>query len=399
MEWSDQQLRAIDRAVAWGRNPNRPSQIHRLFGYAGAGKTELAKTIASQIGRSIFCAYTGKAASVLRARGCEGATTIHSLIYTPAMPGLTRLKQLEDQYAKAKAEPDTHPTVLDRLKKAMEEERESANRMTFVLNPLSDAGDVDLIVVDECSMVDARVGEDLLSFGTPVLVLGDPAQLPPVRGSGFFINDRPDTMLTEIHRQAADNPIIQMATTVRQGGTLALGNYGTSRVIEKADPEAAMAASQIICGKNATRRSINTRCRSLYRYPRDEPIAGDKIVCLANDHEIGILNGTLWTALDSSRASEKSFDMIIRPEDGGQEIFVEVTDHHFLGREGQLSWWDLDGLKEFDYGYALTCHKSQGSQWSDVMIFDESWVFRADRSRWLYTAITRAQNSVTVVRM
>ena len=69
-------------------------------------------------------------------------------------------------------------------------------------------------------MVDEELGRDLLSFGKPVLVLGDPAQLPPVKGGGFFTEAEPDIMLTEVHRQAADNPIIRMSMVVREGGRL-----------------------------------------------------------------------------------------------------------------------------------------------------------------------------------
>ena len=401
MEWTDQQARAIDRACDWWNNDRFKQQVHRIFGYAGAGKTELAKEIARRIGRTQFGAYTGKAASVLRQRGCDNASTIHSLIYTPVVPGLTALRQLEQQFLDAKAKPDTHPDLLERLRRAIEEERESTNRMAFLLNPLSDVANANLMIIDECSMIDSKVGEDLLSFGTPVLVLGDPAQLPPVRGQGFFTQREPDTMLTEIHRQARDNPIIQMATTVRQGGRLDLGEYGSSRVVmrSKIQPEDAMAASQILCGKNATRRAINLRCRSLLNRPRGEPVAGDRLVCLANDHDVGLLNGTLWELLNAARATDKTYDFVIRSlDDEARELGCEAVDHFILGRDGELNWWEASGLQQFDYGYALTCHKAQGSQWPNVMVFDESWVFKADRNRWLYTALTRAQEAVTVVR-
>ena len=98
----------------------------------------------------------------------------------------------------------------------MEAERKRLAQPAFTLNQFSPVKDAGLVVIDECSMVDDRMGQDLLSFGTKVLVLGDPAQLPPVRGSGFFTDtETPDVMLTEIHRQAKDNPIIAMATKVR----------------------------------------------------------------------------------------------------------------------------------------------------------------------------------------
>src|SRR5262245_45675364 len=109
-----------------------------------------------------------------------------------------------------------------------------------------------LLIIDECSMVDAQLGCDVLSFGVPVLVLGDPAQLPPIYGTGFFTDAPPDAMLTEIQRQALDNPIIRLATTVRQGGCLELGNYGSSRIIpcDAITYAEGATADQILVGRN-----------------------------------------------------------------------------------------------------------------------------------------------------
>ena len=150
MKWSPEQDRALGAVAAWLRAGDR--QVFRLFGYAGTGKTTLARHVAEGVtGATVFAAFTGKAAHVLRSKGCVGAGTIHSLIY------------------RMRGEDEDGPT--------------------FVLNDDSMAGKAGLIVIDECSMVDAEIGRDLLSFGTPVLVLGDPAQLPPIAGGGFFICD------------------------------------------------------------------------------------------------------------------------------------------------------------------------------------------------------------------
>ena len=177
--WSPQQDRALKEIAAWLKS-GRP-QIFRLFGYAGTGKTTLARHIAEGIdGETVFAAYTGKAALVLRNKGCTDARTIHSLIY--------RAQDLDEEVP------------------------------SFVINEQSPANDAALIIIDECSMVDEELGRDLLSFGRPVLVLGDPAQLPPVKGGGFFTEAEPDFMLTEVHRQAADNPIVRMSMIVREGG-------------------------------------------------------------------------------------------------------------------------------------------------------------------------------------
>ncbi|MBX9876144.1 MAG: AAA family ATPase [Beijerinckiaceae bacterium] len=218
MSWSPQQDAALSAVARW-LQAGEP-QLFRLFGYAGTGKTTLARHIAEAVdGEVAFAAFTGKAALVLRNKGCVGAQTIHSLIY--------RSRGVDEESP------------------------------TFVLNRESAAAKAKLIIIDECSMVDEDLGRDLLSFGTPVLVLGDPAQLPPVKGGGFFTEVEPDIMLTEVHRQAADNPIVRMSMTIREGGRLDVGDYGKSRVIRRSevDPQLVMSADQVLVGMNKTRRN------------------------------------------------------------------------------------------------------------------------------------------------
>ncbi len=171
-QWTREQAEAIDGVGRWLKRGE--PQVFRLFGYAGVGKTTLARHVAEAAdGETAFAAFTGKAAMVMRAHGCPGATTIHALIY------------------RASEGADGAPT--------------------FTINEDGPASRASLIVIDECSMVDAELARDLLSFGKPILVLGDPFQLPPVKGGGYFTDAAPDVMLTEIHRQAEDNPIIRLA--------------------------------------------------------------------------------------------------------------------------------------------------------------------------------------------
>src|ERR1051325_10116299 len=218
---------ALKAVAAWlkakpGRNNTPP--VFRLFGYAGTGKTTLAKHIAAGVdGKVLFAAFTGKAASVMRQKGCVGASTIHSLIY---------------RARESREEPPSFDLWHD-----------------------SPAAKARLIVIDECSMVDAELGRDLLSFGAPVLVLGDPAQLPPIQGGGFFTEQPPDAMLTEVHRQAADDPIIHLSMAVREGEWIEPGRYGDSEVVRKAslDPARVLDADQVLLGRNATRRAYNGR--------------------------------------------------------------------------------------------------------------------------------------------
>ena len=180
---SREQEAALRAIGSWLRDPVR--QVFYLAGYAGTGKTTLAQEVATRVrGLTLFAAYTGKAASVLRTKGCPEASMLHSLIYACR-------------------------EVIDY--------RTGRKRLVFEKRPDSPLVDASLLIIDECSVLNAQLGRDVESFRRKILVLGDPEQLPPVEGAGYFTARRPDHMLTEIHRQAADSPIIHYATLVRQG--------------------------------------------------------------------------------------------------------------------------------------------------------------------------------------
>lgn len=414
MDWSPQQDEALSRVAEWIRDPGA-CQVFRLFGYAGVGKTTLARHLAEGVdGQVLFGSYTGKAAYVLRQKGCLGATTIHSMIYHSKDKGRNRLRELEDQLLrlrhelKAECLPDEqlqqvdHDPQVRRLMKLIDEERDSLARPMFTLNPESAVKYAKLVVIDECSMIDVDMGSDLLSFGTKVLVLGDPAQLPPVFGGGFFTEATPDLMLTEVHRQAHDSPVLHLATLVREGGRLTVGDYGSSKVVPRSlrdvTQELVLGSDQLLVGKNATRHSSNKRLRELRGRTSLYPLAGDRLVCLRNDHEKGLLNGSIWLSeMDAEETIGDKLLMTVRPEEGGESKPVEAHIHHFTGREKELFGWLRKEAQEFDFGYALTTHKSQGSQWDSVAIIDESRVFRENRARWLYTALTRAADRVNVL--
>ena len=351
-------------------------QVFRLFGYAGTGKTTLAKRIAEDVdGDVLFAAFTGKAALVLRSRGAKKASTIHSLIYRPRGE-----EEVED-----------------------EETGKTSVAPTFSINRRSPVSEAKLVVVDECSMVDEELGRDLLSFGTPVLVLGDPGQLPPVSGGGFFTDHEPDVMLETIHRQARDNPIIELARLAREGEPLPHGAYGSSRVIRRNEVEQAdvLAADQVLVGTNRTRRRYNQRLRDLKDFQGPLPAAGDKLVALRNDPQKGLLNGSLWTVKSASKPAANHMNLLVSSEDEGLERVsakIKVLRAAFEDPERDIPWQMKRRYDDFDYGYALTVHKSQGSQWDDVYLFDESFAFREHSARWLYTALTRAAQTITVVR-
>ncbi len=352
-------MKAVNAWLADARGP----QVFYLAGYAGTGKTTIAKQLAQDAGDVVFAAFTGKAALVLRGKGCANASTIHALIYKP--------------------------------------DEDDRGITTFKLNRYdSKAKTADLIVIDEVSMVDESLGTDLLSFGTKVLVLGDPAQLPPVGGEGYFTARAPDYMLTEVHRQAAESPVLSLATAVREGRSIEIGSYGTSLVIprEKIGQKMVLSVDQVLTGTNRTRRNTNDKIRKLLgRTGRF--CEGERVVALRNDKDKGLLNGSLWAVDEIELSDASETEMIVKPLDPGMSVnAVQVrTHHHWLeGREKELPWTVQREYQPFDHAYALSVHKAQGSQWDSVLIIDESRVFRDDRAKHLYTAITRAAERVIV---
>ena len=411
MEWSPQQEAALKSVSKWLQSPGR-KQIFRLFGYAGTGKTTLARHLAEGVdGEVRFAAYTGKAASVLKASGVPNAQTLHSLIYHPKGQSVERLAELETEKAEleqmmaqdaAEGLPQDQ-SKADRvfhLSGEIKKEGKNLRRPSFTLNLESPLSYAALLVVDECSMVGEDMAEDILSFGTPVLVLGDPAQLPPIKGTGVFTDAEPDAMLTEIHRQARDNPIIELATLVRSGQKLRPGDYGDSQVIARANQEIALDADQIIVGRNKTRTATNRRMRDLLGHSRSRfPLKGEKLICLRNNKDHGLLNGTIHYAADDSPlpAPDEFVKLILEQGQHNLELFAHTQ--HFDGDPEDIPYRQRLAAQEFTFGYSITCHKSQGSQWDNVMVIDESGAFRQKDvpQKWLYTAITRAAERVTIV--
>ncbi|MCT8992023.1 ATP-dependent RecD-like DNA helicase [Chelativorans sp. SCAU2101] len=375
MKFSPQQDEALKAVSRWLREGR--SQIFRLFGYAGTGKTTLARYFAEHVDGDVqFAAFTGKAAQVLRSKGATNARTIHSLIYRPRGE-----EEVEDE--------TTGRTTMS---------------PTFSLNRQSPVAKAKLVIIDECSMVDEELGRDLMSFGTPILVLGDPGQLPPISGGGFFTEHEPDYLLTEIHRQARDNPIIRLALDVREGREFMYGDYGTAQVISRREvtSETVLKADQVLIGTNRTRRRYNQRLRELKGFTSHLPQAGDKLVCLRNEPSKGLLNGSLWKVMTVSRETVKpGINLLVSPEEDDPDrgvAKIKLLKAAFEDPEADIPWQTKKRYNDFDFGYALTVHKAQGSQWDEVVLFDESFAFRDTRQRWLYTGITRAAERLTIVR-
>jgi exodeoxyribonuclease V len=396
MKLSSQQEKALDAVGRWLRNHRQESPYFMLAGYAGTGKTTIARRLAeSASGLVYYAAYTGKAAHVLRKTGIENVSTIHQLIYTPRDKCDEHLSSLRSRRLRLLDQKPLPQDELNDLDDAIAREITNLRRPEFFLNTASPLMNASLIVIDEYSMVDEQTGRDLLSFGCPVLALGDPGQLPPVQGRRFFARS-PDALLTQIHRQASENPIIQMSMEVREGRSLKPGQYGTSKVVRRGSMSNAAVgrviqeSDQLLVGTNNTRFQFNHQIRKMYGRTTPNPEAGDKLVCLRNNHQEGLLNGQTFTV---ARVSPRGpfLELRLVGEDGERKSCIS---HHF-GPGTPLTPAEAKQANEFDFGYALTVHKAQGSQWDKVAIVDE-WHFK-DRDKWLYTAITRAAESVTIM--
>lgn len=398
--WSPQQSVALDDCATWLKDP-WGAQVFRLFGYAGTGKTTLALHLAEHARFPIFAAFTGKAASVMRSKGCPNATTLHGLLYNVQERDRTRLAELE---LALKALDPAHPD-FDELTADYDTEKDKCKRPWFYVNDESKLLHADLLVVDEVSMVDERIGKDILSFGKKLLVLGDPAQLPPVQGGGYFTAAKPNVLLTEIHRQAADNPILQWATLARKGEAIPYGDLGAARKVQReavSDAFLAKSAGQLLCGMNRTRQDLNARVRAQLGRTTKLPTRGDVLVMLQNDHKLGVLNGEICSAYSDSIHEEGALYCTIKyPPEPGQKAArllhsLRCDPAPFLGQEFAAR---NARMQQIDFGYALTVHKSQGSQWPMVTLYDDSFGKRDPevRRRWLYTAITRAAETLVIV--
>jgi exodeoxyribonuclease-5 len=208
-------------------------------------------------------------------------------------------------------------------------------------------------------------------------------------------------MLTEIHRQARDNPIIGMSMNIRDGKPLQYGDYGDSHIVSSRqcmlEATADIDVDQFIVGRNTTRQYVNRR--EMDHEWSVGPMPGDRLVCLRNNHQKGLLNGEQFTLQRVDKTSNDGFMTLWVKSDDRDECDQVETHQQFFkcakveearARVGKY------GIDEFAYGYALTAHKAQGSQWNHVVVSDESRRFEAPQ-RWLYTAITRAKESVTII--
>jgi exodeoxyribonuclease-5 len=321
-----------------------------LGGYAGTGKTTLIRHLVGELRGWAVCAFTGKAANVLRRKGVE-AGTIHSLIY-----------------------------------EAVEDAR---GQITFRRRwELPCRG----IIVDEASMVGEEIYRDLRAFSLPLIFVGDHGQLEPV-GSRLNLMEAPDYTLEEVHRHAGD--VAAFAEAIRKGWPLERFRDSPSvRFVarDELDDGTLLAADQVICAYNRTRVALNAHLRAARGY--DGPVqAGERVMCLRNRRQEGLFNGMQGTVAELRRVDRR-------------DVMDFRCDHRVLhnlwydpsqfGRERYEFAFGRDTPNPFDWAYALTCHKAQGDEWDTVLVIEQrgrAW----DHRRWAYTAASRAREQVVWV--
>lgn len=406
-----------------------------LEGFAGTGKSTVLPYLVEATGlrphEIWFMAPTGKAAKVMTKKLAaedihRASTTIHKAIYRPKM---LQAFQIEEElnssqvlYKHAVSKGDAVAirelkTKIAQLEKNLDRAYDE-NAPKFQLETGSNVQTAHLIVVDECSMVDADMAEDLLSFGVPVLAIGDPGQLPPVSlaGPGFCVR-KADAALTEIHRQALDNPIIWASMLVREGKPIPYGSHGNGllNVVDREsddDPTFDLARdAQIICGRHERRWQVTRKFRKLLGYAKNRAPRADELMMITkNSRTIGnLVNGTMafmTSDVEEFEPGRTTFLANIEDDEGTHHTIrcLQATiEEHYLGKGGYTAQKrevfrakQDQRVHELDFAYAITCHKSQGSQWDECIVHDESGCFREAADKWLYTAITRAAQRLTI---
>ena len=396
MELNEKQKNGLTLALQRYKNKEKYTVI---AGYAGAGKSTLVRFIIEELKTYgvketdvCFACFTGKAAQVLLKKGNKNVITLHKLLY-----------------------------------KSIPKESGGFVRIPNPSIPYK------IVVVDEVSMAPKTLMDLLFKHNVYVICLGDPFQLPPVdKKEDNHLLDTPHIFLDEIMRQAQESEIIQLSMAIRENRPIEAFQGKEVQILNKEELNTGMLtwADQILVATNATRASINTQMRKLLNFG-EQPQDGDKIICLRNywdcfsDNEEPLVNGTIGI-LKNSFLTKRYLPRIVKSIDGLSHIdlimgdFISDSGMYFHSLEmdkkmidtGEFSldWKTVYQLNrnpktrdipplEFTYGYAITCHKAQGSEWDKVLVIEEKFPFdKIEHARWLYTAVTRSSEKLVLVR-
>jgi len=385
---SKDQTEVINGLIEWLNKPDHP--FITVGGYAGTGKTTILSVLRRLIHTThpkktiAFACYTGKASQVLKLKLQEQDAlypkdfcgTLHSLMYSAVLDDQGKIK------------------TWNRNKKLT----------------------CDLLVIDEASMVTSSIWNDLLSYQIPIIAVGDHGQLPPIDATGFNLMQTPRLTLEHIHRQAQHNPIIQIATIARQTGQIPFKQYSSTVMkVKNFTDEAEMLIERIasnqqedtlvLCARNKTRVLLNQKIRNHRSIEFEEPLKGEILICLKNNYETScgpIYNGMLGKVTSIAPKDDHWYQASIEFIDDGRVFNGLISKYQFLQEKYVDSIPGIHYSKigdRFDFGYALTVHKAQGSQAKKVLLFEEysPYMKGEEWNRWLYTAVTRASEELYII--
>lgn len=395
---TDEQLMLVDRVKTWFKNYESGLHLGEhpqwfcYSGKAGCGKTTVAYAIIEELhleNSYVASAFVGKAVMRLQQSGLV-ARTIHSLIYNVLF--------IDEPYEK--------DGVIKMRKK-----------MIFQLKEKLD-DNIRLIIIDEGTMVNDAMMKEILSFGKPILIMGDHNQLPPVYGKSSMMNN-PDFILTKIMRQKENDPIVILANMILQGIPLIEGNYGKSKVTRyyELDSKFLTDYDQAICATNRKRDLINNFVReNLLGYDSKAPQIGDRIVCRQNDWDLALqgfnlTNGMsgIITDIDRSYLAKGYYLIDFKPDlfndtyfekyDPDELIFhgLEMDYEYIQSDYEQRKDFGLCQHQKFEYAYAITCYTAQGSEWDRGLYLHSFFVNSNLTKATAYTAVTRFKKSVHIV--
>ena len=384
---SHDQKFVLESLLSWIKDPK--NGFITVGGYAGTGKTTITAILRTLLKKQSpnlavsFACFTGKASQVLKSKLVEQKSifkgdsigTLHSLMYKPKV--------------------DKNGQIVGWKK-------------------VSDI-DSDLIIIDEASMITQDMWRDLCSYNVPIIAIGDHGQLPPV-GDSYSLMDNPNLRLETIHRHAQDNPILKVATLARTTGKIPFQDFSsTVRKVARGTEEAQEIVDKIfgslhestliLCGRNATRVRLNQQIRARLDFSSDEPVVGEQVICLKNNYKNlarPIYNGMIGKLIKLSPSDKHWYEAEILFH--GEEVpYIGKISRYQFHKEKYLE--AVKGIHyseigdRFDFGYALTVHKSQGSQAERVLLFEEPSAYWEDElwSRWLYTAVTRAVKELYII--
>ena len=374
LQWTNDQEKALEIIEDWWNSILR-DPVLCISGFAGTGKTTLISYLPKILKRNnhpikvAYATLTAKASLVLRNKGVP-ASTIHSLIYDTQVIQDSKTHKLK---------------YIFFLKKFLA---------------------YDLIVIDEASMVSEILYNDLKSFGIPLLFIGDSFQLPPINSEFNLMSDQfIKYTMKDIVRQHQDNTIIKMSVKMRNFENIPYMSDSQFTKIHHSrfNKEDLIKYQQIITGKNITRIQLNKYCRHLLQLNPDKPVSHDRMIFLKNNYEDNVFNGQqIILTKDPKQLGDGKYQIEGQDIVNNNYVDVNIIDDYINNmpcniQTKRISQINKSNFNQIDYAYAISCHKSQGSQFSHVLLWDDLFGINNTemRNRWLYTAITRASKTLT----